>query len=74
LLIEQTLDPLNDIFLDAVRKNRGKQLNQEQTLSGKTFVATDAKDLGLIDDIMSMEDLLSQTIKKHTSTNLKFTL
>lgn len=74
LLIQSTLDPLNDIFLDAVRKNRGKQLNQEQTLTGKTFVATEAKELGLIDDIMSMEDVLFATLNKHTSSNLKFSL
>jgi signal peptide peptidase SppA len=65
LLIESTLDPMNDVFLNAVRTNRGDKLDQKKTLSGKTYVGQQAVDVGLVDRIESMDQVLTNLIQKH---------
>jgi signal peptide peptidase SppA len=68
LLIEQMLNPTNDIFLDAVKSNRGEKLNQKETLTGKTFLAEKALELGLIDQISSMDQVIGQYSQKHKNS------
>lgn len=65
LIVETLLDPLNDIFLSSVKANRGDKLNEKQTLTGKTFLAEEAKELGLIDEIGSMNQVIQTLLKKH---------
>ena len=59
------IDPFNEAFLGAVKKNRGMRssFNAEETLTGKTFYSPDAIKYGLVDGITSM----AQLIKKITS-------
>lgn len=56
----ERLDAINNIFLDAVKANRGDKLNQKETLSGKVFMAQDAINVGLIDGIKPLEDIIGQ--------------
>lgn len=56
-LIEEMLDPVNDVFLNVVRSNRGKGLD-ESALSGKLYVGNAAKDVGLIDGVKSFEQII----------------
>jgi ClpP class serine protease len=75
LLVEQLLDPTNDIFLNYVRKGRGEKLDQKETLTGKIFLADKAIEVGLIDGIQSMDSLITGAIQKHTkSLTMKFSL
>jgi len=75
LLIENILNPTNDVFLNAVKKNRGGKLNEKETLSGKVFVGQDAVDVGLADSISSIDEVLNRLFQKHDkSSTLKFTL
>ncbi len=64
-LIEKMLNPMNDIFLKAVRENRGDKLNQEEALTGKTFLAAQALAVGLIDQVDSMDNVLNTIFNKH---------
>ena len=58
-LINEILDPLNEVFLSSVQKNRlGKLSDKENVLTGKTYIATEAKKYGLIDKIGSMDDAI----------------
>ncbi len=56
---DQLLNPLNEVFLNAVRQNRAGKLpsgkNAENVLSGKVYLATDAVDFGLADSIGCFE-------------------
>jgi len=71
MLIAEILDPLNDEFTGAVKANRKGKLNleKENVLSGKTYIAGKAKENGLIDSIMPFEKaiqralMLAKTIK-----------
>jgi ClpP class serine protease len=70
-LIQQTLDPLNNVFLSTVKANRGSKLNleQENVLNGRTYTSHDALAAGLIDGIKSLDVVLGEakTGKKITS-------
>lgn len=63
-LIEQELDPVNDVFLQTVRTNRAGKINleKENVLTGKTYLSKQAMDVGLIDGIQSIEDTLSNVM------------
>lgn len=75
LLVKELLNPTNDIFLNAVRENRGKKLNEEETLTGKTFLAEKAKEMGLVDKISSLDDTVNKILQKNkTSDTMKFSL
>ena len=79
-LINEILDPLNEVFLSSVKKNRsGKLSDKENVLTGKTYMAADAKKHGLIDKIGSMDDamksirnLVDNKNKTRMSNALKF--
>lgn len=57
---EQMLNPLNEVFLNAVRTNRAGKLptgeDAENVLSGKVYLAADAVKHGLADSIGSFQD------------------
>lgn len=58
------LNPIAKIFHQEVKSGRGERLNldKEDVLSGKTYVANEAKKGGLIDGILSFDKILSRTI------------
>lgn len=84
LLIQEHLDPMNDIFLKNVQRYRGHKLNldNEDVLTGKLYNANKAKEYGLIDGIASLEDTLNTAMemapkkkKKHyamSTNNIRF--
>lgn len=57
---DQMLNPLNEVFLNAVRTNRAGKLptgqDAENVLSGKVYLAADAVKYGLADSIGSFQD------------------
>lgn len=57
---QQLLNPLNDVFLGAVKTNRAGKLptgkNAENVLSGKVYLASDAVQYGLADSIGSFQE------------------
>lgn len=65
-LIEQELDPINDVFLSSVRVARGNKISieSENVFSGKTYIASQAMEYGLVDGITSFEELLSSEIAR----------
>ena len=80
LVKQNILNPMNNVFLSAVKKNRGEKLDQEQTLSGKVFLGAKAIKAGLVDDIKTFEEtvvraqfLASQSTnnKNQSQTNMK---
>ncbi|MEP7375528.1 MAG: S49 family peptidase [Chitinophagaceae bacterium] len=70
LIIETTLNPMNDVFLSAVKVNRGDKLNEKETLTGKTFLAERSLELGLIDEISSMDTVIGTLVQKHKINSL----
>lgn len=64
-LVAETLDPLNNEFMAAVKANRKDKidLSKEDVLTGKTYVATRAKEVGLIDNIMSFDNAMKKAIQ-----------
>jgi signal peptide peptidase SppA len=74
LLVQQLLNPTNDLFLAAVKNNRGEKLNEKETLSGKTFLSQQALENGLIDEISSFDKTINNLTKKHqkTTVNMKW--
>jgi len=58
-LISEVLDPINDVFMATVTANRGGKLDPS-TLTGKMYPAQAAVELGLLDGIMPMEQIISK--------------
>lgn len=72
LLVEEWLNPLNDVFIANVKANRGAQLNEKETLTGKTFLADKALELGLIDGIKTLDKEIQNLLQKNqTSISMK---
>jgi ClpP class serine protease len=70
-LVKEMLDPMNNIFLSSVRQNRGAKLN-EGTLTGKTYLAQEAINVGLIDGIKTITEVLqTKNTNKMTSAEYK---
>ena len=67
---EQMLNPLNEVFLHAVRTNRAGKLptgeDAENVLSGKVYLAADAVKHGLADSIGSFQEAV-QLVQKMAS-------
>lgn len=61
MLISEMLDPLNNVFLSAVKNNRPDV--KEAAFSGKTYTAQNAIPVGLIDSIQSIEKLFKNALK-----------
>lgn len=72
-LVEQFLDPANDVFLRSVQEYRsGKiDLKQEDVLTGKVYYAQDAKKFGLIDEIKTFEQTLNTAMVMAPKKNKK---
>jgi len=70
LLIEESLDPTNDIFLGSVKQFRnGKiDLSQENVLSGKVYIADAALKYGLIDGIKPLEEVIEEAMRGKEKT------
>jgi ClpP class serine protease len=65
MLVQETLDPLNNEFIGAVKSNRKDKLDteKEDVLTGKTYVAGRAKDVGLIDGIMPIDQAFKKALQ-----------
>ncbi|MGI4833299.1 MAG: S49 family peptidase [Janthinobacterium lividum] len=66
--VQQSLTSIADGFLGAVRQNRGSKLDAKQfeksgASAGKTFFASQAGDIGLIDAIGSFQDALGECVR-----------
>lgn len=61
-LITEMLDPINNEFMSAVKSNRRDKINleTEDVLTGKTYIASKGKQVGLIDNIMSFDQALKR--------------
>jgi ClpP class serine protease len=65
MLIQEMLDPINNEFTGAVKTNRSGKLDlaNEDVLTGKTYIATRAKEVGLIDNIMSFDKAIARSLQ-----------
>lgn len=61
-LVSELLDPLNDVFLTHVREMRGSRLD-ESALTGKDYVAKNAQEVGLIDGVKTLEQVINEQSK-----------
>lgn len=63
-LVQELLDPINNVFLDAVLANRQGKIDpkQENVLSGKVYTSASAKTFGLIDDVMPFDQVLEMAL------------
>lgn len=62
---EESLNPINERFLSSVKENRKGKLNLEleNVLTGKVYVATDALKFGLIDSIGNLNDAIDKAFE-----------
>ena len=70
MLIEQMLNPMNDIFITHVKEQRGEKLNADEVLAGNTYLAEKSKEHGLIDEIGSLETVINNHYKKNKTTSI----
>lgn len=71
LLVQNTLDPANKIFHEAVIHGRGTKLDQSKdskVLKGCTYMGQDAIDVGLADAFGDMEDAIAYIQKGGETT------
>lgn len=63
-IIKNDLNKINDHFLSRVENNRGKSLNQERNVwgTGKVFFADEAKKVGLIDEIGTLQETVQSIL------------
>lgn len=61
-LVKEKLNAINDVFLSSVKDNRAGKLDlkKENVLTGKTYLAQDALNAGLIDAINTFEYAVSR--------------
>lgn len=67
--IKNTLDPLNNEFLNSVKANRGEKLVSEKTLSGMVYTANDAITYGLVDAIGNLNDAVAKVHELASDTS-----
>lgn len=61
--IQRTINDIYGLFVDAVATGRGMERNKAQTLAdGRIHIASEAKQLGLIDEIGAIEDAIGEMI------------
>ena len=60
-LVTKELDPFNDLFMKTVRENR-PQVN-EDALKGRLFMAKEAQEMGLIDGIKSLQEVVDRAFE-----------
>lgn len=65
MLVQEMLDPINNEFMGAVKNNRSGKLDleNEDVLTGKTYIAAKAKQSGLIDNIMSFDQAIKRSLQ-----------
>ncbi len=70
--IQSSIDDLYNIFLSSVSKNRKKSMEQTKAMAnGKIFLATEAKQLGLIDRVeQDIQSYISYILKKEKIMDL----
>ncbi|MBX2906165.1 MAG: S49 family peptidase [Taibaiella sp.] len=76
LLVQQTLDPMNNVFTGAVKANRGERLktDKENVLTGKTYLADKAQEYGLTDGMADMEGLIEEGLKGNKKSKTILTI
>lgn len=63
-IIENMLDPFNEQFLMAVKRNRfSRNLNQDKTLNGQLYLTDNAIKYGLIDGTGTLKDAMDMVYK-----------
>jgi signal peptide peptidase SppA len=64
MLVQEMLDPINNEFLSAVKNNRKGKINldNEDVLTGKTYIVSKGKEAGLVDNIMSLDQAVNRSI------------
>lgn len=67
---EQSLNPLAQVFIDAVKANRGDKITSDEIFTGKVYFAPDALSLGLIDEIGSFDVAVERARSLSQSNNL----
>lgn len=71
-LIAEELDPLNSVFLQSVKANRGDKLSAaEDVFTGKCYLSEEAIKHGLIDGIMTLEECISHAMELAPKHNKK---
>ena len=74
LIKKESLNPLADMFIEAVKTNRGAKLSDpDKVTTGKVFFAADALKLGLIDKIGSLEEVISRALELAEAQNKQST-
>lgn len=69
---EQLLNPLHRNFIDLMKQARGSKLSQDDTLfSGMIWSGEQAQQLGLVDEIMTTERLLTKLKAQHKTKHIK---
>lgn len=60
----QTINPLAEVFHDSVKAGRGDRLKlkKENVLSGKTYIAKQAAEYGMIDGVMPFNKIVSRAL------------
>lgn len=75
-IIEEILNPTNDVFLAAVKRNRGEKLNLsagKEPLTGKIYVGNDAVNAGLVDGFKTLDQCIDRVNELHQTTNYSTT-
>jgi len=68
-IITKFLNPIGKMFQAAVKEGRGKKLSDDdKVFSGRVFLAKDAKKLGLIDKIGSLQDAVKSARRKRNTS------
>lgn len=60
-LLQNDLDPFNDVFINTVKQNRAGV--KEAVFTGKLFMADEALEMGLIDGLKSWEDTVTRAME-----------
>lgn len=65
MLVQEMLDPTNNEFVSAVKSARSGKINleNEDVLTGKTYLGTKAKSAGLIDAVLPFDKALQQSLR-----------
>lgn len=70
------LDPLNETFIASIKASRGEKITDEEVFTGKIYMADKAMEMGLIDQIGSVQeavDYLQDIVEKAAKPNSKST-
>ena len=71
-LVSEMLDPINDIFINAVRANRGTKIDSG-VLTGKTYLGKEAVNKGLADGVKSIDEMMKYAMQRPMNAGMKST-